>query len=430
MKLLVVGGGGREHALVWKLKQSGRVEAIHCVPGNAGIDDIATCHDMSVDDVSGLIRLCASLQIDLVVVGPELPLTLGLVDELDKAGIKAFGPSRDAAILEGSKVFMKNLCKKYDIPTARYERFTDVVAATTYLESFEGNDVVIKADGLAAGKGVIIPQSKEEARAAVKMMLEEQKFGRASEEIVIEEFLDGVEASFFALTDGEHILPFGTAEDHKRAYDQDKGPNTGGMGAFSPSPLIDAKMQQKVISNILEPTLNGLKAEGISYKGVLYAGLMIVDGEPKLLEYNVRFGDPECQVLMMRLESDLVDILEAVCDQKIIDIKDGVKWSEQTATTVVMAAKGYPESYNKGTVIKGLESVQPKADEIVFHAGTARNASQEFVNIGGRVLNVTVIGSGLSEARQKAYAMIEKIDWPEGFYRSDIGLKQLREDVA
>lgn len=424
MKILVVGAGGREHALIWKLKQSRRVTDIHCAPGNAGIADEASCHDVAVDDIAGLVDLSKKLGVDLVVVGPELPLTLGLADRLNDEGVKVFGPSKQAAILEGSKAFMKDLCRDNHIPTARYESFTDLEEALSYLDDFDGN-VVIKADGLAAGKGVIIPKSYEEARLAVKSMLEDQQFGDASSEIVIEEFLDGVEASYFALTDGESILPFGTAEDHKRALDNDEGPNTGGMGAFSPSPLITADMEQKIIADILEPTIKGLRDKGITYKGVLYAGLMIVEGEPRLLEYNVRFGDPECQVLMMRLESDLVDILEAVCDGRVGETRKSVRWAERTALTVVMSAKGYPESYKKGTVIKGLEKLPAQTGLVVFHAGTARDNDGHIINSGGRVLNATAAGECLADARKQAYALLEYIDWPEGFYRSDIGLKRL-----
>lgn len=430
MNILVVGSGGREHALIWKLKQSDKVRAIHCAPGNAGIADLATCHpELSADNISGLVQCAVDHAIDLVLVGPEVPLTLGLVDACEKKGIKAFGPNARAAELEGSKRFMKDLCAKKGIPTALYKTSSDVDEALAFLEGF-GSDVVIKADGLAAGKGVVIPETLTEAKAAVVSMLSGKAFGEAGREVVIEEFLEGQEVSFFALTDGKTVIPFGTAEDHKRAFDDDKGPNTGGMGAFSPSSLISAELEQTIMNRIIQPTIEGLDEQGIHFKGVLYAGLILVDGEPKLLEYNVRFGDPECQVLMMRLESDLAEIIEATASGRLESVKDLVNWSTDPALTVVMAASGYPESYAKNTMINGADALTQSDKFQVFHAGTSRDGAGNLVNTGGRVLNVTAREEDISAARSVVYSKLKQIDWPEGFYRDDIGIKKIRQDAA
>ncbi len=422
MKVLVVGGGGREHALCWAIAGSPLVERLWCAPGNAGIAEEAECVAIGVEDVTGLVAFAVESAVDLVVIGPEAPLVAGLADRLGEKGIRAFGPSAGAAMLEGSKGFMKDLCARHNIPTAAYGRFTDITAAKAFVAR-HGAPIVVKADGLAAGKGVIICETTEQADAAIDDMLEGGAFGSAGAEVVIEEFLDGVEASFFVLCDGENALPLASAQDHKRVGDGDTGPNTGGMGAYSPAPVVTGEVEATVMRTIVRPTIDGMKAEGIPYKGVLYAGLMLTKDGPKLLEYNVRFGDPECQVLMMRLKSDIVAALVAACDGELKDFD--LRWYDEPALTVVMASRGYPGAYEKGTVIRGLREAGEIEGVHVFHAGTAANEKGEITATGGRVLNVTAMAPTVAEAQKRAYQAVDRIDWPEGFCRRDIGWRAI-----
>lgn len=422
MRILLVGSGGREHALAWKLKQSKSCDYLICAPGNAGIEQIVPCKPVAVEDIDGLVKLAQSEQIDFVVVGPEIPLSLGLTDALKKVGIPAFGPSQKAAQLEASKGFTKDLCKKYNIPTAAYERFTDIPAALAFLEK-QGAPIVIKADGLAAGKGVVVAMTMDEAKAAIEDMLSGNAFGASGASIVIEEFMEGEEVSYFALTDGVNILPLNTAQDHKRVGDGDTGPNTGGMGAYSPARLMTHELDDSVINDILKPTIAGMAADGCPFQGVLYAGLMVKDGKPRLVEYNARFGDPECQTLMLRLESDLVDLLYA-CAAGKLDCVTPPKWSSNPSLCVVMAAEGYPAAYKKNTIIRGLDKAAAIPDVQVFHAGTVAKDGQ-ILSVGGRVLGVCATGVDVTSARQTAYQAVDAIDWPEGFYRRDIAWRTI-----
>jgi phosphoribosylamine---glycine ligase len=423
MNILLLGSGGREHALAWKMAASPLADRLFCAPGNAGIAQEAECIALELSDHTGIIAFCRSNKIDLVVVGPETPLCAGIVDDLEAAGIKAFGPSRSAARLEGSKGFTKDLCRGNGIPTAAYERFRAAADAKAYIRA-RGAPIVVKADGLAAGKGVVVAQSAAEAEAAVDMMFG-GGLGAAGGELVIEDFLDGEEASFFALCDGETAIPLATAQDHKRAFDGDKGPNTGGMGAYSPAPNIDAAMNDRIMREIIWPTMRAMKAIGSPYKGVLYAGLMITPEGPKLIEYNARFGDPETQVLMLRLMSDLVPALLASRDGmlKTFDLR----WYNEPALTVVMAAKGYPGHYARGTVIEGLDEAAAVEGVEIFHAGTKAEGGRILAN-GGRVLNVSAIGKTVREAQARAYEAISRIRWPEGFYRHDIGWRAVERE--
>ena len=418
MRILVVGSGGREHALCWSIAASPLCDKLFCVPGNAGIAQEAECVAVAADDVAGLVAFARRERIDFVVVGPEAPLVAGLVDRLADAGIKAFGPRADAALLEGSKAFMKDLCAKYGIPTAAYGRFTDAGAAKAFIRS-RGTPIVVKADGLAAGKGVIIATSAAEADAAVEAMLTGGQFGAAGAEVVVEEFLSGEEASFFALTDGVNALPLASAQDHKRAFDGDSGPNTGGMGAYSPAPVVTDAVAADVMDRIIRPTIAAMAAEARPFQGVLYAGLMLTAGGPKLLEYNVRFGDPECQVLCVRLMSDLLPALIASADGQLKNFH--LRWQDKAALTVVMAARGYPEAYDKGSEIRGLERAGALPDVTVFHAGTKPGEDGRILANGGRVLNVTATGKTIAAAKARAYEAVELIDWPGGFCRRDIG---------
>jgi phosphoribosylamine--glycine ligase len=417
MRILVVGSGGREHALCWSFAASPLCDTLFCAPGNAGIAQEAACVPIAVDDIAGIVDFARRERIDFVVVGPELPLVLGLVDKLGEAGIKAFGPSARAATLEGSKAFMKDLCAKYGIPTAAYGRLTGADAAKRFIRE-SGAPIVVKADGLAAGKGVIIATTVAEAEAAVDAMLTGGQFGAAGAEVVVEEFLQGEEASFFALTDGETALPLASAQDHKRAHDGDRGPNTGGMGAYSPAPIVTEAMADDIMARIIRPTIAAMAAEGRLFKGVLYAGLMLTADGPKLLEYNVRFGDPECQVLCVRLMSDLLPALIASADGVLRNFH--LRWYDRAALTVVMAAKGYPDAYRKGTEIRGLDQAAALPDTI-FHAGTKRGDDGGLLATGGRVLNVTATGKTIAEAQARAYEAVDLIDWPDGFCRRDIG---------
>jgi phosphoribosylamine--glycine ligase len=416
MRILVVGGGGREHALCWAIAGSPLCDKLYCAPGNAGIAQDAECVAISAEDVDALVAFAKDNAIDLVVVGPEAPLVLGLVDRLEAEGIKAFGPRANAAMLEGSKGFMKDLCARYKIPTAAYGRFTDAEAAKAYIRE-QGAPIVVKADGLAAGKGVTVAQSVEEALAAADEAMTNNAFGEAGAELVVEEFLEGEELSFFVLTDGTNALPLAGAQDHKAVGEGDTGLNTGGMGAYSPAPSLTPELEELVMETIVMPTVRGMATDGAPYVGLLYAGLMLTRDGPKLLEYNVRFGDPECQVLMMRLRSDIVPALIASCDGvlKTFDLR----WSDDTAMTVVLAAKGYPGSYEKGTEIRGLNAAEATG-AMVFHAGTKADGERVLAN-GGRVLNVTATGATIAEAQKNVYAAVDTIDWPDGFCRRDIG---------
>ena len=422
MNVLILGGGGREHALAWALSASPLLDKLFCAPGNAGIADVATCIDLNHSDHQAVISFCAKENIALVVVGPEAPLVDGIVDALTAAGLKAFGPSKAAARLEASKGFTKDFCQEFNIPTARYSRFDNAEAARAYARE-QDLPIVIKADGLAAGKGVIIANHEDDAMQAIDMCFG-GSFGTAGSEVVIEEFLMGEEASFFALVDGTAAVPLATAQDHKRVGDGDTGPNTGGMGAYSPAPILTQDVCDRVMSEIIEPTVQGMVARGTPFKGVLYAGLMIDAGQPKLIEYNVRFGDPECQVLMMRLKSDLLPALIATCDGVLANFD--LRWRDEAALTVVMAANGYPANPETGTEIKGLGSIDDEAVEI-FHAGT-KMQDQRLLATGGRVLNVTAVGSTVSEAQTKAYSAIDNIDWPGGFCRRDIGWRAVQRE--
>ena len=423
MNILLLGSGGREHALAWKMAASPLTDRLFCAPGNAGIAQEAACSALDLTDHAAIIAFCRAHGIDFVVVGPEAPLCAGIVDDLEAAGIKAFGPSRVAAQLEGSKGFTKDLCRVAGIPTAAYERFHAAAEAKAYVRS-RGTPIVVKADGLAAGKGVVVAESIGEAEAAIDMIFG-GGLGAAGAELVIEDFLSGEEASFFALCDGETALPLASAQDHKRAFDGDKGPNTGGMGAYSPAPIIDAGTSARVMAEIIQPTLRAMKAMGAPYKGVLYAGLMITPEGPMLIEYNVRFGDPECQVLMPRLMSDLVPALLASCDGVLKSLD--LRWHPQSALTVVMAAKGYPGAYAKGSVIEGLAEAAAVEGVEIFHAGTKQDAGRILAN-GGRVLNVSALGKTVSEAQARAYAAIARIQWPEGYYRHDIGWRAIERE--
>lgn len=424
MNVLVVGSGGREHALVWKLKQSPKVDRIYCAPGNAGISALATCVKIGADAIDELAAFAKQEAIDLTVVGPEVPLSLGLVDRLENEGLRVFGPRQNAAILEGSKVFMKDLLKKYNIPSALYETFTDREAAHQYIDRL-GAPIVVKADGLAAGKGVIVAQTVAEAKEAVDLIMADKAFGEAGSRVVVEEFLKGEEASFIAFTDGKTVLPLPTSQDHKAVYDGDKGPNTGGMGAYSPAPVVTRALHEQAMNEVMLPTVKALAAEGRPYKGMLYAGLMIDQGAAKVLEFNCRFGDPEAQPLLMRLTTDLVDIMEAVIDDRLADID--LEIDPRPTVCVVMAAGGYPGDYEKGKVISGLDKAASHEDVVVFHAGTARQGDAVVTN-GGRVLGVTAAGSTVSDAIARAYAAVADISWEGCYYRKDIGRKAVKRE--
>ena len=421
MRILVVGSGGREHALCWAISASPLCTKLFCAPGNAGIARVADCLDVAAEDVAGQLALAQREKIDFVVVGPEVPLAAGLADRLVEAGIKVFGPSQKAAQLESSKGFTKELCQQNGIPTGAYARFTDPDKAVAYIEAQEA-PIVVKADGLAAGKGVVVAETVETAIAAARDMLSGNRFGAAGASVVIEEFLVGEEASFFALCDGEHALPLVGAQDHKRVFDGDKGPNTGGMGAYSPAPVFDATMQQRTMDEIILPTVRAMAAAGTPFRGVLYAGLMITAGGPKIFEYNCRFGDPECQVLMMRLKSDIVPALLACAEGGLKHL--ALRWSDETALTVVMAANGYPDAYQKGSEIRGLDAAAKVEGVQVFHAGTRSDGARILAN-GGRVLSITAMAPTVGEARNRAYRAVDAIDWPEGFCRRDIAWRAL-----
>lgn len=421
MKVLVIGGGGREHALVWKISQSPRVTRVYCAPGNAGIAGEATCVQIGAEDVEGLLKFALAEKIDLTVVGPEAPLTLGIVDKFREAGLRIFGASRKAAELEGSKVLAKELMAKYSIPTAKYSDFTDSARAIAYIRE-HGAPCVVKADGLAAGKGVIVAMNEQEAIDAVKLIMEDKAFGDSGNRLVVEEFLEGEEVSILAFTDGTTVIPMVSSQDHKRIFDHDQGPNTGGMGAYSPAPVYTKDLEPIVYEKILLPTVRGMATEGRTYEGVLYAGLMITKDGPKVLEYNARFGDPETQAVLARLETDIVDIINAIIDKRLAGTE--IKWREEAAVCVVMAAGGYPGSYTKGQVISGLAEAAA-AGATVFHAGTAEKDGQ-IVASGGRVLGVTALGKTIPEAIANVYQAVAKITWDGVQYRRDIGQKALK----
>jgi phosphoribosylamine--glycine ligase len=421
MRILIIGAGGREHALAWAIAASPLADKIYCAPGNAGIAEEAECVPIAAEDIDGIARFAKEKSIDFVVVGPEAPLVAGIVDRLEAEGIKAFGPSAAAAALEGSKGFMKDLCAKYDIPSAAYGKFSDAAAAKTFIRA-RGAPIVVKADGLAAGKGVTVARSIAEAEAAVDAALVEGRFGAAGAALVIEEFLEGEEASLLALVDGENFLLLPSAQDHKPAFDGDRGPNTGGMGAYSPAPLVTPALQAEIEGRIIAPTIAAMRAEGRPFRGVLYAGLMIGAQGPRLLEYNVRFGDPECQALLVRLMSDPLPALLAARDGqlKFFDLR----WHAEPSLCVVMASRGYPGAYRSGTEIRNLEAARDVEGVTIFHAGTERRAGK-LLAAGGRVLGITARGSSLAEARERAYRAVDLIDWPEGFCRRDIGWRAL-----
>jgi len=421
MRVLIVGGGGREHALVWKIIQSPMVERIYCAPGNAGIARLARCVDIGVTDLERLSRFTLEQGIDLTVVGPELPLTMGIVDLFASRGLRAFGATKKASEIEGSKAFCKELLKRHGIPSAKYGIFHDRDEAAAYIRSKEG-PIVVKADGLAAGKGVIVAQTEKEALEALDRILVAKDFGSAGDRVVVEECVRGEEASFLVFTDGETVVPMVSSQDHKCIYDNDQGPNTGGMGAYSPAPVVTAEVHQRIIEGIMIPVIRGMAAEGRTYRGVLYGGLMIEEGKPFVLEFNARFGDPELQPILMRMRSDIVPLLMACIDGTLRGME--IEWDSRAAVCVVMSSQGYPGAYEKGKVIEGLDAAASMDDVFVFHAGTDRQG-ESIVTSGGRVLGVTALGHGISQAIEKAYQTVEKVRWEGVHYRKDIGKKAL-----
>jgi phosphoribosylamine--glycine ligase len=420
MNILILGGGGREHALAWAVMQNPKCDKLIVAPGNAGIAQIATCATLDICDAGAVVRFAEAEAIDCVIVGPEAPLAAGVSDRLREAGILVFGPSAAAARLETSKAFTKEICDAAGVPTAAWARFDTLEAARAHVAA-QGAPIVVKADGLAAGKGVVVAMTEAEAFDALDAMFG-GSFGAAGAEVVIEAFMTGEEASFFVLCDGETVLPIGTAQDHKRVGEGDTGPNTGGMGAYSPAPVLNEAVAARALDEIIRPTVAEMARHGTPYQGVLYAGLMIEDGAPRLVEYNVRFGDPECQVLMMRLGAQAFDLMHAAADGRLEGVQ--VNWADDHAMTVVMAARGYPGAYEKDTEIRGLDSLPETGIEMCFHAGTRRDGGRVLAS-GGRVLNLTARADTLAEARARAYAMAAAIDWPEGFCRHDIGWRAL-----
>ncbi|MEM7464921.1 MAG: phosphoribosylamine--glycine ligase [Pseudomonadota bacterium] len=415
MNILLIGSGGREHSLAWKISKSKHCDRLFCAPGNAGIGEVANIVQLDVEDHAAVAEFCKANAVELVVVGPEAPLVAGIVDDLEAEGIRTFGPSAAAAQLEGSKAFTKELCAEFNIPTAGFARFNNAPKAKLHVREY-GAPIVIKADGLAAGKGVTVAMTNEEAFDAIDDCFE-GAFGEAGAEVVIEEYLEGEEASLFALCDGQSAMLLGTAQDHKRAFDGDTGPNTGGMGAYSPAPVLDQEAIDDIMSNIIVPTLAGMHARGVPFHGILYAGLMMTKEGPELIEYNVRFGDPECQPLMLRLQSDIVELMIAALEGDLLSVE--AQWSDQAAMSVVMATKGYPGPYEKGSSIGGIELAEATG-AVVFHAGTS-NKDGGLVANGGRVLNITAMGDSIEQAQKNTYHAVDQIDWPGGFCRRDIG---------
>ena len=420
MNILILGSGGREHSLAWAVNQNPKCDILYCAPGNAGISKVAQCIDLNIENSSDVLNFCLDKKIQFVIIGPEAPLAMGIADDLRANNILTFGPSASAAKLESSKAFTKGVCDSCNAPTAKYARFTELELAIEYVHE-QGAPIVVKADGLAGGKGVIVAMTLDEAVNGLKDIFS-GAFGKAGAEVVIEEFMEGEEASFFILSDGKNILPIGTAQDHKRVFDGDTGPNTGGMGAYSPAPIMTKDVTSKAISQIIQPTIDEMAKRGIPYQGVLYAGFMIKDGEPKLVEYNVRFGDPECQALMMRLGAQALDAMLACAKGELNNYK--LNWADDHALTIVYAAKGYPGTYEKGSNILGLDTISESTNIQVFHAGT-KEEENNIIATGGRVLNITARGSSLKEAHRLAYETIEKIQWENGFYRNDIGWRAL-----
>ncbi len=419
MKVLVIGNGGREHAMVWKLAESRHVDKVYCCQGNAGISEIAECIDIGMDDHEALIDFVKYEWIDMTIVGPEVPLSEGIVDAFEKEGRRIMGPSKAAAQLESSKVYAKDFMKRYNIPTADYKVFTSYNQAEEYIR-FKGAPIVIKADGLAAGKGVIIAETIDEAIDGIKIIMKDRAFGDAGDKVVIEDCLRGEEASYMVFTDGTTILPMVSSQDHKRIFDDDKGPNTGGMGAYSPAPVVTKKLEKVAMDTVMRPVISGMKKEGIKYKGILYAGLMIDDGKPRVLEFNCRLGDPETQPVLMRMNSDLMDVAFGITDEKLNEVN--IIWKDESTVCVVISSKGYPGSYEKGKKIIGLDQFKDSKDVVIFHAGTAFDGN-DAVTSGGRVLGVTALGSDLNEAKQKSYDAISKIHFEGMHYRKDIADK-------
>ena len=422
MKVLVIGSGGREHTLVWKITQSPKVSQVYCAPGNAGISRLAQCVNIDADSIEKLIDFAQKEKIDLTVVGPELPLSRGIVNEFNKQGLRIFGPSKEAAEIESSKVFSKYLLKKYNIPTANYEIFQNSEKALAYIQQ-QTFPLVIKADGLAAGKGVFIVKNLVEARDALNALMEEKKFGEAGRQVIIEEFLEGEEVSILAFCDGKTVIPMVSSQDHKKIFDNDQGPNTGGMGAYSPVPFYSDEFKKRVLEEILKPTVKGLQREGKEYKGVLYAGLILTKEGPKVLEFNARFGDPETQVVLPRLKTDLIDILNAVIEDTLHKIH--IQWEDNAAVCVVVASGGYPGEYQKGKVINGLERLEKMKNIIAFHAGTKFQDNQ-VITSGGRVLGITAWDETISKAKEKAYKVVKEIYFEDMYYRKDIAAKAIK----
>ncbi len=422
MKVLVIGSGGREHAIVWKVSKSRHIDKIYCCPGNAGISELAECINFDDNNFDALVDFVKHEGIDLTIVGPEVPLSKGIADVFEKEGRKILGPNMKAAQLEGSKVFAKDLMKRYGIPTAEYRAFTSCPDAEDYV-GLKGTPIVIKADGLAAGKGVIVAETVDEAINGLRLIMKDRAFGDAGNRVIVEECIHGEEASFMAFTDGKTILPMVSSQDHKRVFDGDNGPNTGGMGAYSPAPVITEKLEPIIMENVMRPIIKGLQSEGIKYKGILYAGLMIQNNQPYVLEFNCRLGDPETQPVLSRLKTDLIDIALAITDEKLSDIN--LEWKPDASVCVVIASKGYPGAYEKGKIITGLDDVKKMNDAFVFHAGTAFN-NNKLVTSGGRVLGVTALGKDIKDAKDRAYMAIEKIHFNGMHYRKDIADRAIK----
>ena len=418
MNILVVGGGGREHAIAYSLSKSPLTKRLIVAPGNPGIETFAECYPIAADDIDGQCKLAKDMKADIVFIGPEIPLVLGLKNKLSEIGINAFGPSKEAAQLEGSKTFSRNFCKKYNIPQPNFKYCSDLKTAKDQIEFLNGY-CVVKADGLAAGKGVVVCDTVNEAIEASTQMLENNKFGDAGKSILIEERITGIEASVFAVSDGNTAIVLGTAQDHKRAYDNNQGPNTGGMGAISPAPALNEELNKNIFNNIIMPTINGMRSDGIPYEGILYAGVMLTDQGPKVIEFNCRFGDPETQVVLPRLSTDLVEIVHNTVTNNLENTP--IELTDNTAITVVIASKGYPGTFKKGIELPSLNKFDKQDDILIFHSGTAKNANENLISSGGRVLSVTAIGDSVQDCRQKAYNTVEEINWDKGFYRRDIG---------